>query len=346
MTTADVTIYGAGAFGLSVGWACLQRGAKVRVIDPAGVASGSSGGLVGALAPHVPELWNDKKEFQFHSLVMAEAFWRGVETVAGISTGYARSGRLQPLADEAALDFAKTRAINAVELWRGQAEWHIVEAADHAPWAPISPTGFLVWDTLSASIHPRRATVALARAIEKIGGEIVAEGREEGKVLHATGWRGLMELSEWLGKVVGNGEKGQAALLALDVRGKPQLFGDGIHLVPHQDGTLGVGSTSERFFDDPTEIDQQLDDLLLRAEAAFPFLEGVRVLERWAGVRPRAMTRSPMLGAHPLHEGQFIANGGFKIGFGMAPKVGEVMADLLLDGRDAIPEGFSPEASL
>ena len=128
-------------------------------------------------------------------------------------------------------------------------------------------------------------------------------------------------------------------------------FGDLVdHLVGQQhaaqDGTLGVGSTSERFFDDPTEIDQQLDDLLLRAEAAFPFLEGVRVLERWAGVRPRAMTRSPMLGAHPLHEGQFIANGGFKIGFGMAPKVGEVMADLLLDGRDAIPEGFSPEASL
>ncbi|MBS0565688.1 MAG: FAD-dependent oxidoreductase, partial [Proteobacteria bacterium] len=34
------------------------------------------------------------------------------------------------------------------------------------------------------------------------------------------------------------------------------------------------------------------------------------------------------------------ANGGFKIGFGMAPKVAEVMADLVLYGRDAIPEGF------
>jgi glycine/D-amino acid oxidase-like deaminating enzyme len=35
-----------------------------------------------------------------------------------------------------------------------------------------------------------------------------------------------------------------------------------------------------------------------------------------------------------------VANGGFKIGFGMAPKVAEVMADLVLDGRDGIPEGF------
>ena len=75
MATVDVTIYGAGAFGLAVGYACASRGAKVRVIDPNGVASGSSGGLVGALAPHVPENWNTKKAFQFDSLIMAEIFW-------------------------------------------------------------------------------------------------------------------------------------------------------------------------------------------------------------------------------------------------------------------------------
>ncbi len=52
-----------------------------------------------------------------------------------------------------------------------------------------------------------------------------------------------------------------------------------------------------------------------------------------------------MLGPWPGRAGQFIANGGFKIGFGMAPKVAEVMADLVLDGRDAIPDAFRVEAS-
>jgi glycine oxidase len=52
-----------------------------------------------------------------------------------------------------------------------------------------------------------------------------------------------------------------------------------------------------------------------------------------------------MLGIHPIHDGQFIANGGFKIGFGVAPRVGQVMADLVLDGSNAIPPGFRPEAS-
>tara|TARA_R110000851_G_scaffold206391_2_gene358416 strand:- start:370 stop:531 length:162 start_codon:yes stop_codon:yes gene_type:complete len=53
-----------------------------------------------------------------------------------------------------------------------------------------------------------------------------------------------------------------------------------------------------------------------------------------------------MLGAHPFRPGEFLANGGFKIGFGMAPKVGAIMADLMLDGIDTIPDDFKPEASL
>ena len=96
----------------------------------------------------------------------------------------------------------------------------------------------------------------------------------------------------------------------------------------------------------PIGTDAQLDDVIERAMRAVPVLHGARVVERWAGLRPRARSRAPMLGEHPLHPGEFIANGGFKIGFGMAPKVGQVMADLILDGVDRIPDAFRVEASL
>jgi glycine/D-amino acid oxidase-like deaminating enzyme len=89
-----------------------------------------------------------------------------------------------------------------------------------------------------------------------------------------------------------------------------------------------------------------LDDVIDRAIAALPALAEAQVIERWAGVRPRAKSRAPMLGHHPNKPGAFIANGGFKIGFGMAPKAGDCMADLILEGRDSIPEDFKPEASL
>ena len=116
--------------------------------------------------------------------------------------------------------------------------------------------------------------------------------------------------------------------------------------MPHLDGTVAVGSTSERYFKSANKTDGQLDDLLARAKRLFPILKDAPEINRWAGVRPRASTRAPMLGTHPVHPDWFIANGGFKIGFGMAPKIGHVMANLILDGVDEISDDFRASASM
>ncbi len=346
MAMVDVTIRGAGAFGLSIAWACARRGAKVRVIDPNGPGSGASGGLVGALAPHVPENWNDKKAFQFESLIRAETFWTDVATTGGVSPGYGRTGRLQPIADDKALSLAQRRAETAADLWQGKAIWQVRPASDFGAWCPHSPTGLVIHDTLTARMHPRRACAALVAALTAKGAEVTTDAKDQGRVLHATGADGLIALSTALGKPIGNGVKGQAALLQHDAANAPQLFADTVHIIPHADGTVAIGSTSERDYDDPTTTDEQLDPVITRAIAAVPALQNAPVIERWAGLRPRAKSRAPMLGDHPLYPGQFIANGGFKIGFGMAPKVAEIMADLLLDDHDAIPDDFRPAASL
>ena len=110
--------------------------------------------------------------------------------------------------------------------------------------------------------------------------------------------------------------------------------------MPHGDGTVAIGSTSERSYDAPDTTDAQLDLLLERVRVACPELAEAPVLERWAGVRPRSPSRAPMLGAWPGRDGHFVLNGGFKIGFGMAPKLAELAADLLLEGEAAIPDGF------
>ncbi|SFR58411.1 Glycine/D-amino acid oxidase [Yoonia tamlensis] len=334
MATADVTVMGAGVFGLAVAYACARRGARVQVIDPNGVAAGSSGGIVGALAPHAPEKWNEKKAFQFESLIYAEQFWDEVCALTGADVGYARSGRLQPLADARAVDLARDRAENAARLWQGKALWEVIVAPDSA-WMPPSPSGFIVRDTLSALVHPRRATRALADAVIALGGSVETSGDPQGKIVWATGFAGVSDVG-------GGGVKGQAALLDFDAKGQPQLFADALHIIPHGDGTVAIGSTTERNFDDPTTTDDLLDDVLARARAAFPVLQDAPVIERWAGVRPRSRSRAPVLGVHPARAGEYVANGGFKIGFGMAPKVGQVMADLVLDGRDSVPDEFRP----
>ena len=342
--TVNVTVRGAGIFGLSVAWACVRRGARVQIVAPNGIGDGASGGIVGALAPHTPDGWNKKKQFQFDSLLMAEEYWAEVAERGGADPGYARSGRLQPLADDRALELAKARAGSAAVNWCGAAIWEVTRDLD-PDWSPRSASGWWIRDSLSARILPRAACAALAAACQTGGAVVVPEAGDRGAVVWATGWRGLLEMSVGQKRPVGSGVKGQAALLRLDCPQAPQLFANGLHVVPHHDGTVAVGSTSERDFGDPDGTDGHLETLTDRARTLVPALREAEVLERWAGVRPRAHTRAPMIGAWPGRPGHFIANGGFKIGFGIAPKVGEVMADLVLEGRDAIPESFLPEAS-
>ena len=346
MATADVTILGAGVFGLSIAFCCSLRGARVRVIDPAGVAAGASGGFVGALAPHTPDLWLPKKQFQLESLLYSRSFWPEVEANSNMMTGFSNHGRLQPINEERLVALALSRISDAEKNWGDKAVWEVVSANQVGDWAPPSATGQLIYDTLSAHIHPLKATYALARAVENLGGVITPAGARQGIIIDARGWQGLIEISKTLKQEIGNGVKGQAALLDFYSPGKPQLFSDGLHIVPHLDGTVGIGSTSERYFKSPTNTDEQLDDLIAKAKKLFPVLKDAPVISRWAGVRPRAFTRAPMLGQHPVNQNWFIANGGFKIGFGMAPKIGQVMADLVLDGVDNIPNDFRASASL
>ncbi|QUJ75905.1 FAD-binding oxidoreductase [Sulfitobacter albidus] len=339
----DLTIRGAGIFGLSIAWEATLRGAQVTLIDPHGPGAGSSGGIVGALAPHVPENWNPKKAFQLDSLLMAEGFWAAVAEAGGADPGYARTGRLQAIADDAGLVLARRRAQTARDLWGDHARWEVT--SDTPDWAPVSATGYTIFDTLSAHLHPRRACDALVAALATKGVRVTPDGPERGIVIDATGAAGLHRLAAAHSRSMGAGVKGQAALLAHDARGLPQLFANAVHIIPHLDGTVAIGSTSEREFTD-LETDAQLDGVIATARAAVPALREAQIIDRWAGIRPRARTRAPMLGPDPFRPGHFIANGGFKIGFGMAPKVATTMVDLILEGRDTIPEGFRLEDNL
>jgi glycine/D-amino acid oxidase-like deaminating enzyme len=346
LATVDLTVRGAGVFGLGVAWEALRRGARVRVVDPDGPGAGASGGVVGALAPHTPDAWNEKKQFQLESLLMAEAWWAEIAAVSGALTGFGRMGRLQPLADAEAIALARSREVSAAEVWGEAASWRVVEAAGYRH-APVSPSGLVVHDTLSARIDPGRAVAALTAGVLTLGGEFAPDAANEGAVVWATGWQGLRDLSAATGRPVGGGVKGQALVLGTGMpEDAPQVFVDGLHVVPHVGGTVAIGSTSENAFDDPASTDPQLDALHAKALAALPFLKGAPVVRRWAGVRPRARTRAPLLGPWPGREGHFVANGGFKIGFGIAPRVAQVMADLILEGRETFPAAFRVENSV
>ncbi len=329
---SEITVAGAGIFGLACAWELLRRGRKVRVVEAARVAAGASGGHVGALAPHAPENWNAMKQVQLQALIAAADWWAEVARAGGLDPGYARTGRIQPVPPGAEARMAE-RIAGARAHWPDWAAMALTDAPQ-AALVPVSDSGLWLMDRLTARISPRRACAALAAAIRARGGVIEEGVTTEGPAIWATGAAGLAPFG-------GNGVKGQSALLDFAAPEAPQVFADGLHIVPHADGTVAIGSTSEREAAD-LGTDAQLEALIDKARAICPALVAAPVLDRWAGLRPRARSRAPMVGPWPGRPGHYVANGGFKIGLAMAPECAGMLADLILAGHDRIPPEFQP----
>jgi len=351
-------VIGAGVFGLSVAYACAARGLDVCVVEQDAPGAGASGGIVGALSPHVPDQWNPKKAFQLRALTMAPGFWAGVEAASGLPTGYAPVGRLMPLRDAEAVERGKTRRQDALQNWPGGHSWQVIPVDRFQ--GVLSPTGIeaAIHETLSARLFPRDATRALAAAVTARGGRIetgvkvnaISQDHVETDsgvyrakhIVLAAGLGGFDLLEPLVGAQAGKGVKGQAALMAADLpHDLPVIFDDGLYILNHGQGRVAIGSTSEPSYDAATTTDPALDALIARARALCPPLADAQVLERWAAARPKARRRDPMLGPVPGQPGLYVALGGFKIGFGLAPLVGEVLANLL-EGKPAdLPPSFA-----
>ena len=337
-----IHVAGAGIFGLAAAWALIRRGAQVTLFEAATIGAGSSGGHVGALAPHAPDPWNTKKQLQLDSLLAAPAFWAGVEEASRLPTGYARTGRLQPVPDADTAARLPARIEAASRHWPAGLGMALTRDPRGAL-IPPSPTGLWLSDALTARLNPRATLLALATAIRAAGGEIHEHSpapEHHTPTLWATGTPGLMALNQALDRRIGQGVKGQSLLLAHAAPDSPQVFADGLHIVPHADGTTAIGSTSENTWDHP-DPDHQAQALLARAVAICPTLADAPVLDIWAGLRPRARSRAPILAPWPGRPGHLIANGGFKIGFGMAPLIADLAARILLDDHSDIPDLFA-----
>ena len=335
-------------------WAAVhaeRQGIATLLVDAGHLGQGASGGLLGALMPYMPDRWDEKKQFQFDSLVSLEREVAAVEQETGLSSGYRRSGRLIPLPKPHLRRIALGHSADAEMRWHDgdrRFHWHVIDAPSAGDWIdPASGESGFVHDTLAARVAPRLLIAMLAaflgaanhvrirenaalteidpdRGVAWIDGEairfrrcIIAAGHQSFPL--------LQRFTPGLEKPLGQPVKGQAALLKAEVDpALPTIFRDGLYIVAHEGGHVAVGSTSENSFDNPLSTDVQLDGLIEAARQAVPRLRDAPVVERWAGLRPKAIDRDPMVGVHPAHETLIALTGGFKVSFGLAHRLGAV----------------------
>ncbi len=366
MTTCDVLVVGGGIAGLWIAKKASDTGLKVTVVDKGPCGSGGSGGVLGALLPHLPNAMNEKNRFQFDALAELSQLTSALEDETGLSTGYARCGRLMPIRHESFYNTVELCQSKARDNWQHSVQnfqFKKLSPEDHSGWLDPerAPLG-LAWDNLAAKVEPRKYLAALRKSIMEKNeviedfevvsinqqtGEVQSrDGRSitAGTVVLAAGYQSYGLLESITGISFGMGVKGQAATFALPLEGqKPVLYDDGMYIVHHAPDRCAVGSTTEPDWVDEHHTDEKKTaKFLTKAMALCPPLRNAEFLGLWAGIRPKSSAKDPMVGKVSPDSRVYMATGGFKISFGIAHRLAEyVVSDLVQKQiKIALPKSY------
>jgi glycine oxidase len=116
------------------------------------------------------------------------------------------------------------------------------------------------------------------------------------------------------------------------------------YLVPRRDGRLLAGSTTEEagFAKEVTALG--LESIRDHALEIAPRIAELKLVDSWAGLRPRAPDGLPVLGKTEETEGLFFATGHYRNGILLAPLTGELIAALIADNVVAAElQTFAPD---
>ncbi|MEP2942879.1 MAG: FAD-binding oxidoreductase [Hyphomicrobiales bacterium] len=354
----DLVVVGGGIFGLWIAKHAVDLGLSVIVAEKDRIGAGASGGLLGALMPYLPTGWKEKKQFQFDALSELPAIIDTLEEETGHSTGYGRIGRVMPIRADHFIKTAADLAVASKDIWH-QGE-HSFDFAPHQDtrfddWLSPerAPFGYVL-DTLAARVNPReylaaltaylnnRATLQNGFTFEHFDDGVAtfnkgAESVKAGAIVLAQGYQTFSYLKNTHNIDIGTGIKGQAAHFELKVEAdRPVIYDDGVYIVPQDNGTCAVGSTAEKIWTDPDTPDLSVTDFIDKAFLLCPSLKDAPFLGRWAGVRPKCYERESVIGRIADDQPIYVATGGFKISFGLAHRLSEVLVDEIVGRKSRI----------
>lgn len=354
----DVAIVGGGLQGCSAALQLAGRGQRVAVIErdrPGRHASGLNAGGVRSLGRHPAEI----------PLALASLeLWRDLETLIGSDCGYRACGQLKIAESEADMATLEARAAEMRALGFGH-EGLIGRnrLRDLVPEvAPGCVGGLYAPDEGAAD--PFRTTSAFferarARGVTFVVGEAVTGlDQASGAWRIATPQRRLQAdvlincAGAWGGAIarMAGDEiplEAEALMMLVTAPVKPFLepvcgvvgrklsckqLGNGTVLVGG--GHIGtVDRTANVAWPDPAE----LQDSARTVRDVFPVLRDVPVAWSWAGIEGITPDGLPILGPSPEHPSVFHAFGFSAHGFALGPIVGEILAELVIDGQSRLP---------
>lgn len=369
----DVIVVGGGVIGLSCAWRLRQRGLRVTLLEWRTCGSGASAASLGVLMPAPATRRGPLQRLQRQSLADYPAFAAELAERSGLAIGYRRCGLLEVLPGDGRRQQAIGEARIACADWPavgGEANMAVLSEAEAR-----SVAAEVAFQPFGARLCRVTANVDVLRLIDSLRAACLADGvvlREACAVKAVAagegGWRGvtlgegrieagavLVCAGAWTSQLGAPLERfaairpvrGQALLLRAPKVHLPRIIKQRtVYLVPGPDGTIMLGATTEPesgFNARPTA--SGIAELTAAGLALVPALADAEVMRTWAGLRPEPVGGHLLLGAVPEADGLFVAAGHYKIGVGLAPLTGRLMAERIVDGAASVDlTPFAPDA--
>jgi glycine oxidase len=363
VTARDVSVVGAGLIGMGIAYELAKHGATVTVYDRAEPGRAASWAGAGMLAPYSERLDDAPlRTLCEASLHAYPAFVAELHERTGVDAKLTLRGSLHVVYDDRPPDGLPADA--------ERLDRHAAHA--HEPMLGRDVRGAVLVGGEGA-VDNRRLSRALFAACAQLGvrferaGEIalacdarrVRGIRSErgfvasGAVVNAAGaWAGVLEGTPATARVAVRPVAGEMLALAVPAGFAQRVVwcGDGIYLVPRDDGRLLVGATVlERGFDVRVTA-AGVARLLGGALRAVPALAGFALVETWAGLRPASHDGRPYIGATAI-DGYLVAAGHYRNGILLAPVTAQAIAAVLADVPAPVdlaafdPRRAAPEAA-
>ena len=337
--TWDTVIVGAGAIGLSLARRLRQHGLRVLIIDkgePGREASYAAGGMIAHCDPQIPPAL---KPLAHASAAMYPQFVRELQAESGESPDLRDGGTLAFFDEEEAPGCEGARRVGPEEFVRLE------------PALKVNQPGYWLPER---SVDPRALCSALVKVAKHSGVDFVTGSAvmevetQEGRVLgvktansHYAAGIVVNSAGAWASQLQPFGlptrpAKGQMVCVvpAPDDMAHGPLVQHvvrtpDVYIIPRSDRRILLGATLEDAgFDKRTDADT-VEKLYRAAVSVVPGIGGMRIHDSWAGLRPAAPDKLPILGATSL-PGYFAATGHYRDGIMLAPITAEVMARVIL----------------
>jgi glycine oxidase len=375
--TADAIVIGGGVIGLCVARALVRRKVmRVTLIERASLGAEASSAAAGMLAAQVEAMSADAfLELSLASRALYPDLAADLLEETGIDIELERTGTLY-------LGFTEEdeREIEARYRWQRSAglvveELSVDEARRLEPGLSPHARRALRFP-LDAQVENRRLVAALARSVERSGVRLLTGTNvesvliESGRVTGVNTSRGaisaplvIVAAGAWVSFIQTTGGSSSATADALPlrvepVRGQMLCFETGVrplshvvysprgYLVPRLDGRLLAGSTTERAGFEKRVTGGGILSITRHALEIAPLVEGLPLVDAWAGLRPRAQGEDewPVIGGSAETAGLYYATGHYRNGILLAPITGELLAEEITTGmRPLLLEPFTPE---